>query len=157
MTKMTHGETDLFGEIEPAAVSSLPSSSCSADLKWRQKYEAHLKSAQWKNTRSDLFKLRGRKCEVCGRASTLLEVHHLNYERLGKEAPSDLQIVCRQCHKKADRNRERKVQQKRESRRKDRAFYTWFEKKTGYDSWYATESDYQEFDNWLERKEGEYY
>lgn len=154
---MRHGETDLFERSEPAALSPLPPSACSADLEWRQRYNAHLKSAQWKNTRRDLFRLRGRKCEVCGKPSLSLEVHHLNYDRLGKEAPSDLQIVCKPCHEEADRKRERKMANERESRRISNAFHTWFEKKTGYDSWYATEADYDEFDEWLERKDSEYY
>jgi 5-methylcytosine-specific restriction endonuclease McrA len=152
---MRHG-AERF-ELEQDTVSPLASSACSAELEWRQRYQAHLKSAQWKNTRRDLFRLRGRKCELCGKAAASLEVHHLNYERLGKELPSDLQIVCKPCHEEADRKRESKVARKRKSRRVANAFDTWFEKKTGYNPWYATEADYEEFDEWLERKEGEYY
>lgn len=29
---------------------------------------------------------------------TLLEVHHLNYERLGAELDEDLELLCKRCH-----------------------------------------------------------
>jgi hypothetical protein len=45
-------------------------------------------------------------CERCNRfissysASRCLELHHLNYERVGSELPEDLKALCRECHGK---------------------------------------------------------
>jgi 5-methylcytosine-specific restriction endonuclease McrA len=122
-----------------------------SDAEWRKKYENHLKSARWKNIRRDLFRMRGAKCEVCSMPSPSLEVHHLTYDRLGKELATDLKIVCQQCHKDEDRKREMAVASKREARRYSSAFDTWFFKKTGMDSFYANECDWDDFERWLDR------
>ena len=92
---------------------------------WRKKYEKHLKSAQWKNTRRVLFRLRGEKCEVCKKPSPNLEIHHLNYKRLGSELASDLKIVCKKCHAQEDRKREILAIAERQARRHSSAFDTW--------------------------------
>jgi hypothetical protein len=34
-----------------------------------------------------------------------LHMHHRTYERLGAELPSDLQVLCRPCHERADERR----------------------------------------------------
>jgi hypothetical protein len=126
------------------------------DVDWRIKYEKHLKSAQWKNTRRDLFRLRGQKCEVCKMLSPNLEIHHLNYKRMGHELPSDLKIVCKKCHAEEDRKREILAIAERQARRHSSAFDTWFFKKTGFESFYANESDWNDFERWLERKNENY-
>jgi hypothetical protein len=126
------------------------------DAEWRKKYEKHLKSARWKNTRRDLFRLRGELCEACGYPSPNLQVHHLSYDRLGCELPSDLKIVCKKCHEQEDAAREISVKNKREERRYSSAFDTWFQKKTGMDAFYANECDWDDFDRWLDRKRDEY-
>jgi 5-methylcytosine-specific restriction endonuclease McrA len=123
---------------------------------WRRKYEKHLKSAQWRNMRRDLFRLRGEKCEVCKKPSPNLEIHHLNYKRLGSELASDLKIVCKKCHIEQDRMREIEVMREREARRYNSAFDTWFEKKYGVESFYAVEADLDEFRRWIERKNENY-
>lgn len=41
------------------------------------------------------------KCERCGAYNVSLDVHHKTYERLGFEAPEDLEVLCRDCHNKA--------------------------------------------------------
>lgn len=61
-------------------------------------YQEYIKSHWWKALRSRIFKKRGRKCEVC-RATKCLQLHHLTYERMGRERESDLKILCRDCHK----------------------------------------------------------
>ena len=42
-------------------------------------------------------------CELCGKfcneyGGTMLDLHHLTYERVGSELPEDLQAICRDCH-----------------------------------------------------------
>lgn len=36
-----------------------------------------------------------------------LQMHHLTYERLGHERDEDLVLLCKECHRAADRERER--------------------------------------------------
>lgn len=148
---------DLFLAPDNAAHGGCRAATCCAsDIQWRLAYEKHLKSAQWKNTRRDLFRLRGEKCETCGKRSPNLEIHHLTYERLGKELASDLKIVCKQCHEEEDRKRERAVAAKREARRYSSAFDTWFHKKTGMESFCATECDWDDFERWMDRQNENY-
>ena len=61
-------------------------------------YADFLRTRYWKNLRERVFKERGRKCERCNR-TTYLQVHHLTYERRGRERMEDLEILCRDCHK----------------------------------------------------------
>lgn len=60
-------------------------------------YQEYIKSHWWAALRKRIFKKRGRKCEVCG-ATKRLQLHHLTYERMGRERESDLKILCRHCH-----------------------------------------------------------
>lgn len=66
----------------------------------RSEYWEYLKSETWKAKRRLLFQERGRKCEKCG-AGKNLNVHHLSYEHFKDEPLSDLQILCRLCHKES--------------------------------------------------------
>jgi hypothetical protein len=47
------------------------------------------------------------RCERCGSPGDArsLEVHHLTYERLGRELPEDLMVVCWPCHDIEDAER----------------------------------------------------
>lgn len=68
--------------------------------KWfHHNHLTHLGSDKWQGIKDLLFKERGKKCEKCGWAFDL-EVHHLNYCRLGDERPSDLMVLCDECHGK---------------------------------------------------------
>jgi 5-methylcytosine-specific restriction endonuclease McrA len=73
---------------------------------WREKYLAHLASDRWATMKRNLIRLRGDRCQHCGRRVPL-QLHHKNYVRLGAELPSDLELLCAGCHEKADRRRER--------------------------------------------------
>jgi 5-methylcytosine-specific restriction endonuclease McrA len=101
-----------------------------------------------------VIKLRGAKCERCGRAGDL-ELHHKTYERLGNERFSDLELLCNPCHGEADRVREAKVQATRARARHNRALDTYASKKYGdewQDRWDCDDLE-EEFERWLERKE----
>jgi len=63
--------------------------------------EGYLQSAHWQEVRKRKLKQAGYKCEACG-AKVKLDIHHLTYQRLGKERLSDLQALCRSCHRKAE-------------------------------------------------------
>lgn len=71
--------------------------------KFRQKYLDYLDSKKWKDFRDSIKAERGNKCEIChfpGGKGVILDGHHLTYVRLFNELPEDIQIVCRDCHKK---------------------------------------------------------
>lgn len=70
-------------------------------------YEAYLASPQWKKLRADRLRQAKFRCERCGniKSADQLHVHHLTYERLGRELMSDLQVLCLGCHWKADQER----------------------------------------------------
>jgi len=62
-----------------------------------------MRSEEWQCMRNYMFTLRGYRCEWCDAPAT--DVHHRTYERLGHELPIDLQVLCRECHREADRER----------------------------------------------------
>ena len=68
----------------------------------QQSYQEYLKSDHWREVRKEKLKEAGYKCERCG-AKESLDIHHLTYARLGHERMSDLQALCRPCHRKAGR------------------------------------------------------
>ena len=60
-------------------------------------YKEYLDSPAWE-MKSDAVRARdGGQC-VCGAQAT--EVHHKNYCNIGKEPPSDLVALCKECHDK---------------------------------------------------------
>ena len=65
-------------------------------------YQKYIRSKEWQELKLDLIAARGVKCERCDKAFTnpsKLQVHHLTYDRLFNEVASDLQLLCRHCHK----------------------------------------------------------
>lgn len=60
-------------------------------------YDKYIQSPEWKRRRVDILRRDKYRCRVC-REGDRLDVHHLNYDRLGKERNSDLASLCRQCH-----------------------------------------------------------
>ncbi len=61
-------------------------------------YDLYINSRKWKAIRKRIFKLRGKKCEMCGSRSSI-HVHHLTYKRFGgDELDEDLLVVCSECH-----------------------------------------------------------
>jgi hypothetical protein len=76
----------------------------------RRKYNAHINSAKWRNLRREVVRLRGLRCERCGRFKGRLCLHHKTYARFGNEALDQVELLCCQCHKPADKQRqERRV------------------------------------------------
>ena len=64
-------------------------------------YKAYIASKHWKRFKRSIEAKRGKRCELCGNASDYLDLHHLNYRRLGCELPSDVRLLCRDCHEAA--------------------------------------------------------
>lgn len=65
-------------------------------VKGKIDYLSYINSGKWRNKSKRIRKKRG-ACEHCGSIHRL-QVHHLTYERLGNELPSDLLVLCRDCH-----------------------------------------------------------
>ena len=71
-------------------------------------YEARMTRLDWLNYyRPRILARAAGRCERCGKKTRRPEVHHLTYERLGREKDEDLQAVCRDCHPTADKERAR--------------------------------------------------
>ena len=62
-------------------------------------YSNYLKSEEWQNLRRKVLARANGRCEGCG-DKPATDVHHLTYERFGKEMLFDLVAVCKECHKK---------------------------------------------------------
>ena len=71
-------------------------------------YKAYLKSEHWFNMRKSKIKWHGCKanCAVCGKESSMVQLHHISYKHLGDEQPSDLVVLCPECHKRVHENKD---------------------------------------------------
>ncbi|MBN1813980.1 MAG: HNH endonuclease [Anaerolineae bacterium] len=104
----------------------------------KARYNEYIKSDVWRQVAGAAIERAGRRCQRCG-ATHDLSVHHLTYERLGHELPSDLEVLCSVCHNKADIIRESKARSRQDQAR----FEAWAEKVYGYD-WYMREFEARE-------------
>lgn len=71
------------------------------DNVWKQRYSEYLNSPEWLNRREKLFHVYGTTCSnpQCN-SDRNIQVHHLNYDNVGKEQLFDLIVVCRSCHER---------------------------------------------------------
>ncbi|HWG88237.1 MAG TPA: hypothetical protein VN679_10690 [Candidatus Acidoferrales bacterium] len=119
-------------------------------------YEKYLHSAKWHNISAAMKKYANFTCQRCKKVfhPGELDVHHLNYDRLGNERPSDLQVLCHaECHPIADALRAERVNSHRKQRNSDAASHTFLSKKYG-DNYAAFADDgmYDEFERWSAKK-----
>lgn len=81
------------------------------NAEWQKVFRGYLQSDVWKEKRELALNRADGKCENCGAIfinSSSLDVHHLNYERIGgNERLEDMKVLCFPCHRNADRKRER--------------------------------------------------
>lgn len=63
-------------------------------------YDDYLLTTYWNYRRKGALHRAGYRCQACGTydGTTVLVVHHNNYDRLGCESPLDLCVLCRVCH-----------------------------------------------------------
>jgi hypothetical protein len=110
----------------------------------------------WTYYRPTIIRRAGGCCERCGAKTRRLEVHHLTYERFGRELLTDLQGLCEPCHKIADEERKRFTRRRWWSLgdAQDQAEITWCEKKFGEDPGCWPDDAAERFQAWRERKEG---
>ncbi len=67
----------------------------------KTEYLGYLESAAWLDRRRKFARSHDAKCYCCDaipRPGAPLDLHHLTYERLGREKPGDIVPVCRSCH-----------------------------------------------------------
>ena len=73
--------------------------------KSKAEYQAYLLTDHWKDFSMNVRAER-KNCERCGcsrvdsiaKYQQALHVHHKTYERLGRELPSDVEVLCFHCH-----------------------------------------------------------
>jgi hypothetical protein len=68
-------------------------------------YRDYLRSPQWEAFRNETKLEAGYRCEECGEIAFDVEVHHLNYDRLGCERREDVAVLCPACHIQGDEKR----------------------------------------------------
>lgn len=127
-------------------------------------YLAVINSKRWRELRLRLLRERGERCERCHKTwapgfKTSLELHHLTYERLGHERDGDVQLVCKGCHESADIERAKDARERSEHALGVARLNGWASKKYG-DNWNECTMDEreriaEEFDEWLEQRDGE--
>jgi 5-methylcytosine-specific restriction endonuclease McrA len=78
-------------------------------VRWHFAYECYLSSRAWRRVRNGALMRAGLHCERCDKGGLLigLEVHHRTYAHLGDERADELEALCAECHKQADRERRR--------------------------------------------------
>jgi 5-methylcytosine-specific restriction endonuclease McrA len=75
----------------------------------RRSKSSYWRSKAWRRRRRAVLKRDSYACTSCGRkrgdddprlkrGTTILEVHHLTYERFGREELEDLLTLCQRCH-----------------------------------------------------------
>jgi hypothetical protein len=62
-------------------------------------YEQYLRTDHWLKVRDAAIERANRRCALCN-SDVNLHVHHRTYERLGRELPGDLTMLCSACHEK---------------------------------------------------------
>jgi 5-methylcytosine-specific restriction endonuclease McrA len=67
----------------------------------KHEYQEYLASEHWRDTRRRKLRQAEYQCQECGCKGVRLHVHHLTYERLGREWDSDLKVLCENCHRDA--------------------------------------------------------
>ena len=63
-------------------------------------YASYITSHAWQKKAREMREKAGFKCQLCAAIDKPLNVHHNNYDRLGREIDSDLIVLCEPCHQK---------------------------------------------------------
>jgi hypothetical protein len=71
-------------------------------------YQDYLVSPWWRLRRHARLNKADGKCERCRKVVKIADVHHVNYDRKGAERDSDLEVACRDCHRKLHHEESRK-------------------------------------------------
>lgn len=66
---------------------------------WRLRYDAYLRTSEWRARRKLVFKRARGVCEGCLVAKAT-QVHHLRYDNLENEFMWELVAICNDCHRR---------------------------------------------------------
>src|SRR5262249_52484463 len=66
---------------------------------WRDTYEVHLQSPEWRSLRNRVHERAGGLCEGC-RKRAATEPPPLTYKNLGDDCFGELVVVCSECHRR---------------------------------------------------------
>lgn len=117
-------------------------------------YSDYLRSSEWKKKRKAAVKQAHGICQRCGRTeySRRIEVHHRTYERLGRELPEDLEVICVECHRYADAERAEETENRRLDNLWEARLDGWATKVYGEDwcAWPGATAAENAFRDWLE-------
>ena len=80
-------------------------------MRHSQRYKDVLKSERWCRLRECMI-ANFQVCERC-QAGGRLELHHDDYTKLGCETWEDVELLCPNCHVKADQEREAETEWRR--------------------------------------------
>jgi len=61
------------------------------------KYKDYLNSPHWREFRKSIYSIR-KTCQKCTAKNKKLNIHHRHYRTLGNEKPSDVIVLCQECH-----------------------------------------------------------
>lgn len=65
---------------------------------WNEWYDAYLKSDHWVYFKTNAYNFFRNKCCLCGSENNL-NLHHKNYNCLGRETFDDVVLLCSECHR----------------------------------------------------------
>lgn len=63
-------------------------------------YQKYIRSKAWQQKAEEAKTRAGNRCQACNRprSEVQLDAHHRTYERIGRERPGDITVLCRDCH-----------------------------------------------------------
>jgi hypothetical protein len=83
--------------VEPLVSSTAPLPRL-AELQ-AMRYRDYPRTPEWRQVRAAALLRAGNACALDASHTEDLEVHHRSYERRGAELPTDVTVLCRQCHR----------------------------------------------------------
>ena len=93
------GQYDIENNGELQDVFNVNTSVRLITRNYKNIYHSYLNSKEWHDKRNTMLNYADYKCGRCNKTENL-QVHHLNYNTIGYESLSDLEVVCNGCHKK---------------------------------------------------------
>lgn len=80
----------------------------------KEQYYKYLKSTAWKTKRTEIFLERNGICERCNKSllTSQFQVHHKTYKNIFNEQNKDLELLCKPCHEKEHKNKNKPKKQK---------------------------------------------
>lgn len=65
-------------------------------------YNKYINGPRWAAKREAWFNAFGKFCRACGTTYGPIQLHHMTYDRLGRERMSDLIALCSKCHREVE-------------------------------------------------------